>query len=148
MAITNIGASQLRYFLVDAVDYQPASSLILIRCSIRASPFDTVIAELECAEDRNGPFYQLLVEARRLQNEDGSPFGSHAEALSSCIKKLESSQQKKSKTRRLVSTLQPFVDGLLQYTNAVDTVVQAGPAPAALLYGGAKLVLQVCEVSL
>mgnify|MGYP001983167838 CR=1 FL=1 len=36
-----------------------------------------------------------------------------------------------------------LVEGLLQYTSAVDVMIQADPTVSALLYGGAKLILQV-----
>jgi hypothetical protein len=66
-----------------------------------------------------------------------------ADDLSLFVKELESQHRKKSFTRRVFKSLQPLVDGLLQYTNAMDTMIQADPTAGALIYGGAKLVLQV-----
>jgi hypothetical protein len=68
-----------------------------------------------------------------------------ADDLSRFVKEIELQHRKKSFTRRVFKSLQPLVDGLLQYANAVDTMVQADPTVGALIYGGAKLVLQVCE---
>lgn len=63
--------------------------------------------------------------------------------LSSYITELEAKHQKKNGIRRAFATAQPLVDGLLQYTAAVDVMIQADPTVSALIYGGAKLILQV-----
>jgi hypothetical protein len=66
-----------------------------------------------------------------------------ADGLSCFVKELELHHRKKSFTRKVFKSLQPLVNGLLQYTNAMDTMIQADPTAGALIYGGAKLVLQV-----
>lgn len=66
-----------------------------------------------------------------------------ADSLSRFVKNIETQHRKRSFTRRVFKSLQPLVDGLLQYTNAVDVMIQADPTAGALIYGGAKLVLQV-----
>jgi hypothetical protein len=68
---------------------------------------------------------------------------SSADDLSRFVKELELHHRKKSFTRKVFKSLEPLVNGLLQYTNAIDTMIQADPTVGALIYGGAKLVLQV-----
>ncbi len=66
-----------------------------------------------------------------------------AATLSTYITDLELHHRKKNGIRRVFSSAQPLVDGLLQYTSAIDVMIQADPTVSALIYGGAKLVLQV-----
>lgn len=66
-----------------------------------------------------------------------------ATQLSKYIAELEARHLKTSGVRRVFATAQPLVDGLMQYTAAVDVMIQADPTVSALIYGGAKLVLQV-----
>ena len=66
-----------------------------------------------------------------------------ATQLSRYITELEAQHRKKSGVRRAFVSAQPLVEGLMQYTAAVDVMIQADPTVSALIYGGAKLVLQV-----
>lgn len=96
--------------------------------------------------DRKSLFYKEVVHAAcALKLADESQAQSHTSAsqLSSFIADLEVQHRKKSGTRRILDLAQPLIEGLLQYTDAVDVMIQAGPAVTALIYGGAKLVLQV-----
>jgi hypothetical protein len=68
-----------------------------------------------------------------------------AKDLSNYISELELQHRKKSGIRKVFAFAQPLVEGLLQYTGAVDTMIQADPTFSALLYGGAKLILQVTQ---
>lgn len=66
-----------------------------------------------------------------------------ATELSNYITDLEVQHRKKSGVRKVFAFAQPLIEGLMQYTSAVDTMIQADPTFSALIYGGAKLVLQV-----
>lgn len=66
-----------------------------------------------------------------------------ATQLEKYIKDLELQHSKKSSVRRVFAFAQPLVEGLMQYTAAVDVMIQADPTVSSLIYGGAKLVLQV-----
>lgn len=59
------------------------------------------------------------------------------------VRKLGDEHKSESKFRRVFDQLQPFVLGLSQYVMVADTLVQAGPDLACILYGGAKLLLLV-----
>jgi hypothetical protein len=123
--------------------------IIDISCSTNAfaDAISQFIEELRDEEDKKSRFYkEVMVTAcqLRLSPEPSDQSLISADDLSRFVKELESQHRKKSFTRRVFKSLQPLVDGLLQYTNAVDTMIQADPTAGALIYGGAKLVLQVC----
>ena len=104
------------------------------------------IDEMRDSEDRKSIFYKQVIQvACELHIADG--WGDQnlisATNLSDYIKELESQHRKKSGIRKVFASAQPLVEGLMQYTNAVDTMIQADPTFSALIYGGAKLVLQV-----
>lgn len=104
------------------------------------------IDELRDNEDRKSLFYKEVIQvACRLYLTDDPAEQSllSAAALSTYITDLELQHRKKNGIRRVFSSAQPLVDGLLQYTSAVDVMIQADPTASALIYGGAKLVLQV-----
>jgi hypothetical protein len=69
-----------------------------------------------------------------------------AKQLSNYITELEAQHRKKSGIRRVFASAQPLVEGLIQYTAAVDVMIQADPTVSAFIYGGAKLVLQVSQL--
>lgn len=101
-------------------------------------------------EDRKSLFYKEVVVAAcqvYLSDEPVDQSLLSARQLSNCITDLESQHRKKSSTRRVFASAQPLVEGLLQYTNAIDTMIQADPTAGALIYGGAKLVLQASQVA-
>jgi len=68
-----------------------------------------------------------------------------ANQLSKYIAELEVQHRKKSGVRRALEFAQPLVEGLMQYTSAIDIMIQADPTASSLIYGGAKLVLQVSD---
>jgi hypothetical protein len=104
------------------------------------------IDEMRDSEDRKSIFYKQVVQvACQLYIADGSADQTLISAtnLSSYISELETQHRKKSGVRKVFVSAQPLVEGLMQYTNALDTMIQADPTFSALIYGGAKLVLQV-----
>jgi hypothetical protein len=104
------------------------------------------IDEIRDNEDRKSIFYKQVVQAAcQLYINDDSTSQSLISAtnLSSYITELEAQHRKKSGVRKVFASAQPLVEGLMQYINAVDTMIQADPTFSALIYGGAKLVLQV-----
>lgn len=102
--------------------------------------------EINEAGDKKGPFaIEVLQVARQLKGSK-SPFEDSAlsaAALMDCISGLEESQKNRSKMRKISTRLEPLVQGLSQYVGVVDTMIQADPTAGALIYGGAKLLLQV-----
>jgi hypothetical protein len=96
-------------------------------------------------EDRKSIFYKQVILVACQIEKDVSEEQSLISAtnLSNYITKLETQHRKKSGVRRVFASAQPLVEGLMQYTSAVDTMIQADPTFSALIYGGAKLVLQV-----
>jgi hypothetical protein len=101
------------------------------------------------SEDKKSIFYKQVIQvACQLYIDDKSGDQSLISAmnLSNYITQLETQHRKKSGIRRAFASAQPLVEGLMQYTNAVDTIIQADPTFSALIYGGAKLVLQVDEL--
>ncbi|KAH6717311.1 hypothetical protein BKA61DRAFT_321465 [Leptodontidium sp. MPI-SDFR-AT-0119] len=106
------------------------------------------IGELQDNEDRKSIFYKEVINvACRLYLTDDPAQQSllSAETLSTYITELEVQHRKKNGIRRVFASAQPLVEGLLQYTSAVDVMIQADPTVSALLYGGAKLVLQLAN---
>jgi hypothetical protein len=105
------------------------------------------IDELKDNEDHKSIFYKEVIQvACRLQlagEDDAEESLLSATGLSQYISNLQAQHQKKSGIRKTFSFVQPLVEGLMQYTSAVDVMVQADPTVSALVYGGAKLVLQV-----
>jgi hypothetical protein len=124
--------------------------LLITGISNTSNPFAEAILsfidELRDNEDRKSVFYkQVITVACRLYiaGNDAEEGLLSATGLSDYISNLQVQHQKKSGIRKTFTFLQPLVDGLMQYTSAVDVMVQADPTVSALIYGGAKLVLQV-----
>ena len=122
--------------------------LINLLCS--SNPFAEAILsfidELRDNEDRKSIFYKEVIQVAcrlYLTDDPARPSQLSAETLSTYITDLEVQHRKKNGIRRALSSAQPLVEGLLQYTSAVDVMIQADPTVSALLYGGAKLILQV-----
>ena len=108
------------------------------------------VEEVKDNEDKKGLFYKEVVKvAAHIQDDEKPSDQSLASAvqLSKYISDLEAQHRKKSGIRRVFASAQPLVEGLMQFTSAVDVMIQADPTFSALLYGGAKLVLQVCAPS-
>ena len=107
------------------------------------------VDEVKENEDRKSLFYKQVVQAAcNLCIHDGSADQTLVSAtqLSKYITDLEVQHKEKSGIRKVFAWAQPFVEGLNQYTAAIDVMIQADPTVSALIYGGAKLVLQVRNV--
>ncbi|KAH0563097.1 hypothetical protein GP486_002339 [Trichoglossum hirsutum] len=125
---------------------RPTTSEVVIN---QQNPFaraiSSFLSELQRDEDIKSPFYkEVLAGTSILLVEGGSSqqIQRFADSLSAFVLALESQQKSKSKTRWVAGKLRPLLEGLSQYTTALDTVIQAGPAAAIVIYGGARLVLQ------
>ncbi len=104
------------------------------------------LSDIRRKEDIKSPFYkEVLHQLSALALHDGAAQQSQtcAQELSAFIASLERVKTRESKTVRIAEKLRPFVTGLSQYTKTLDIVIQAAPAAALVLYGGARLVLQV-----
>jgi hypothetical protein len=113
-----------------------------------AQAIELFIEQLKETEDPRSPFYQeilLAVSNLRYYDDTQEQSSASARALQSYIENLDVEQTRRGKTRWLGRKLQPLVDGLMQFTDALDTMIQAGPAPAMLIYGSAKLVLRLAQ---
>ena len=106
-----------------------------------AQAVEEVISEIK---SQNDPFFkEITTQFGASLLEDDPQWSLHcAEGIANSVKSLEQKQKSDSKTLGLVGRLQPFVSSLSMYTKAFDVALQAGPAPAAIIYGGARLVLQ------
>lgn len=67
------------------------------------------------------------------------------EQLHQFIRDLDSRQRRTSMVRKASERLQPLVIGLSQFVTCCDVMIQAGQSPAVLIYGGARIVLQLAE---
>lgn len=133
----------------DAID--ESDNLWSFATMAESTPFaDAVFEFIEKLklEDGGSRFYkEVLTEASTLLLRGGSNTQSleSARVLHVCIKDLDDEQTRRGKTRWIGRKLQPLVNGLSQFTDAFDVMIQPGPAPAMLLYGGAKLALQLAK---
>jgi hypothetical protein len=110
-----------------------------------ARAINLFLSELRQNEDVNSPFYKEVLAGTSVLLVEGSSsqqLQRFADSLSAFVLSLESRQKNKSKTRWIAGKLRPLLEGLSQYTNALDTAIQAGPVAAIVIYGGAKLILQ------
>ena len=96
--------------------------------------------------ERNPFEKQIIRHATRIFNaesfNDETPLDT-VESLRELIQKMEKDHSNTSWSRKVSAKLQPLVDGMTLYIGIVDTLVQYNPAPGALVWGGAKLFLQV-----
>jgi hypothetical protein len=107
---------------------------------------ESFLSDISRKEDAKSPFYkEVLFQLSNLLLQDNSAQHSRrcTDGLSAFIEQLERRQRRESKTMRISEKLRPLVTGLSQYTSAFDVAIQGSPAPGAVLYGGARLVLQV-----
>lgn len=58
---------------------------------------------------------------------------------------MDETHRKESTTRKMVEKMSPFVDSINRFAAVVDTMVQSDPTPGALIWGTAKMFLQVCR---
>ena len=95
-------------------------------------------------------FAREVLEQSRLLGASTAPLSqgrSCARELEGIILELDEAHRNSSGTRKTVSSLQPFVTGISRFVGVIDTMIQADPTPAALLWGGAKFILQVSTFS-
>ena len=101
-------------------------------------------------EDVKNPFYkEVMSRAGHLLRDGCSPEQSAkcAQGFSAFVEGLDRNQKRNSKTRMILDKLQPLVNGLQQFASAFDVLIQAAPAVVQVLYGGARIVLQVSYLS-
>ncbi|KAF2264298.1 hypothetical protein CC78DRAFT_533359 [Lojkania enalia] len=106
------------------------------------------ISNIEHEEDKKSQFYkEVLVHLhdKTIGKTLAEESNRSAAQLQMFIQQLESKQRQSSKTLKVTDRLRPLVSGLSQYTASCDVIVQAAPSAAVLLYGGARVVLQLAE---
>jgi hypothetical protein len=111
-----------------------------------ARAIETFLSKVKSEEDVKSRFYrEVLLEASQLWDQGFTPDQRRksADNLSNHVAALQKNQKSQSRTLWVADKLKPLVSGLNQYTSALDVMVQAFPAAVMILYGGAKLVLQV-----
>lgn len=95
---------------------------------------------------KSTPFTEYVLEQARqvrIDEESGQQSRRGAEELLKIVRKLDETHKKTSKTRRASDFLQPFIEGVTRYSAVVDMMVSSDPTVSALVWGGAKFVLQV-----
>lgn len=113
------------------------------------SPFSRAlqqwVSELKRKEDKKSPFYEKVLAAQNaLSGNSGlEECEKCARDLSDFIQELEEKRRKESKSFRLCSKLQPFVDTLTQLMGMCSTLVQAAPFEVGIAFTGAQLVLHL-----
>ena len=113
------------------------------------SPFSRAlqqwVSELKRKEDKKSPFYEKVLAAQNaLSGNSGSEECEKcARDLSDFIQELEMKRRKESKSLRLYSKLQPFIDTLTRLMGMCSTLVQAAPFEVGIAFTGAQLVLQL-----
>ena len=111
-----------------------------------ARAVESFLRNVDRDEDVKSPFYKEVMSGLgQLWLEDCSPEQTSkcTEAFSTFVSELESRHRRGSKTRSVFASLQPLVNGLMQFASAFDVLIQAAPAAVQVLYGGARIVLQV-----
>jgi len=104
------------------------------------------IEEVKNTEDKTSTFFrQMLREEANIHSGGQQPkqVDISSESLAIFIHTLDQDQRKSSVTRRISSRLEPLVDGLNQYTRALDVGIQGAATLGAPIYSDARLVLQV-----
>lgn len=102
------------------------------------------IADVKRKEDVRSKFYkEVLSQVSQNPLQDGGQSQMFAEHLRNFVQELESTQRRTSNTRWVSEKLQPLLSGLDQYTKACDVMAQAGGSMGVLVYGGARVVLQL-----
>ncbi|KAF1989338.1 hypothetical protein K402DRAFT_401992 [Aulographum hederae CBS 113979] len=113
-----------------------------------AQAIDSFLSDIKREEDTKSPFYrEVLTQASSLWMKDGSAEASNicAEELREYVKEIDAKGRKRSKTVRAMDAMRPFFASLSQFTTAFDVLVQAGPSPLVIIYGGARLLLQLSQ---
>ncbi|KAF2191706.1 hypothetical protein K469DRAFT_735712 [Zopfia rhizophila CBS 207.26] len=106
------------------------------------------ISDIKSKEDIRSPFYKEVLSQIKVGSLDATQVGDTIQCehqLDTFIQELEHKQMRNSKTLWVTDKLRPLVAGLAQYTSACDVMIQAAPSAAVLLYGGARVVLQLAQ---
>lgn len=118
---------------------------------IFTTALEECISEFKNEKDRKGAFFKYYIELLA-QLKSASPATDsteqsrmYGERFQAYIQELDSKQKHESRTRRISDRLYPFVSGISRYTQACDVMVQAGPGGAQLIWGGARIVLQITQ---
>lgn len=118
--------------------------------AVATNPFALAIAsflsDIKRNEDIRSPFYkEVLAEINNssLEKDLAAQSKICADHLAAFIQDLERKQKRDSKTLWIADKLRPLVSGLSQYISVADSMIQAAPSAVMVLYGGAKLLLQL-----
>jgi NACHT domain len=113
-----------------------------------ARAVESFISDVKSKEDIRSPFYKEVlsgIDSGSLKKDLISNSEECANRLSNFIENMHLKQKRDSKTLWITDKLRPLVTGLSQFTGACDSMFQAAPAAVQVLYGGAKLVLQLAQ---
>ena len=113
-----------------------------------AQAIATFITDIKSKEDIQSPFYKEVLSQIKVGSSDATQVSGTIECehqLDAFIRELERNQKRDSKTLRVTDKLRSLVTGLAQYTSGCDVMIQAAPSAAVLLYGGARVVLQLAQ---
>ncbi|KAL5371288.1 hypothetical protein DPSP01_014370 [Paraphaeosphaeria sporulosa] len=116
--------------------------------NIFAQALNEYVASIKSNEDVRSPFYKEVLGQLSSRSQNGSAQNDTslcAERLANYFRELDAKQRKSSYIRRVSDRLQPLLSGLSQFIQSFDVMIQAGPGLAALLYGGARIVLTLAE---
>ena len=111
-----------------------------------ARAIELFLCEVQRKEDVKSPFYKEVMSglSQILQEDCSSEQTSKcAQRFSTFVRSLDSGHRSESKLRPISERLRPLIDGLTQFTGAFDVLIQTAPAAAQVLYGSARIVLQV-----
>ena len=129
----------------------PSSNALHHRVDSENKPFvqalEEFLFEVKRKEDTRTPFYQkVLSQLESSSLEDDPKWRVRcAEDLEAFVEDLEHKRRHGSKTFSILQRLKPLFSGLSLYTKSCDVAIQAGGAPACVLYGGARLVLDLAQ---
>lgn len=120
--------------------------------AVAPNPFALAIAsfisDIRRNEDTRSPFYKEVLAQINNDSAGKDPDAiskACADQLAAFVRDLERKQKRDSKTLWIAEKLRPLVSGLTQYTNICDIMIQAAPSAVMVLYGGARLVLQLAQ---
>jgi hypothetical protein len=105
------------------------------------------ISDIKRKENVRSPFYKEVLAHLNTNNDllGKDQSNESADHLNAFIRELERKQKRDSKTLWITDKLRPLVSGLAQYTSVCDVMIQGAPFPGVILYGGARLVLQLAQ---
>ncbi len=124
-------------------------SLLKVRTLLKdpfAAAIYEFIEEVKNTEDKTSSFFQKILREEASIHSGGQQSKQvdlSSKSLTIFIHTLDQDQRKGSVTRKISSRLEPLVDGLNQYTRALDVAIQGAATLGAPIYSGARLVLQV-----